>query len=513
MIIRPYISYRMPTNLTQEQKTVQRQIATQQTIRLMQLVELPYASLEQEIQKEVDENPALEAYHDDADDRMDVQEEVDAAEYDENGDPLDLSQNRLSDDDIFKEDYYRDDDLDDYPSEREIENRIQRINAPELPETNDRVGVYHASLQEQWQWQLGEMNMTERQSVIAHYLAGNLDDDGYFTMDLQAVVNELLYMNNIYTTMEEVEDVLKRFVQELDPPGVGARSLQECLLIQLKRLPQPAEEVRLAILILEKCFDQFAKKHYDKIRQMLSISEEQLKIALAVIRKLDPRPADSGSPIEKTADVIRPDFTITANNGKLTLTLNNQYVSKVRINKEFSNEYRFLTKDASERKRAEAEKFMREYVDKGEQFIGILSTREMILYNTMYAIMQHQKAYFLSGDDTDLKPMILKTIAQEVNLDVSTISRVSNSKYVQTDFGIIPLKHLFSEAVNDEDVSSKEIKRILTDLIEAEDKKSPLADEKLCDLLKERGYNIARRTVAKYREQLEIPVARLRKEI
>ncbi len=504
----------MPTKLSQEQKTVQRQIATQQTIRLMQLVELPYASLEQEILKEVDENPALEAYHEDVDDRMEAQDEADTPEYDENGDPLELSQNRLSDEDIFKEDYYRDTDMDDdYPSEREIESRIQRINAPEVREANDRVGVYHESLQEQWQWQLDEMSMTERQSLIAHYLAGNLDDDGYFTMDLQAVVNELLYMSNIYTTVGEVENILTGFVQELDPPGVGARNLQECLLIQLRRLPQHTDDVLVATRIVEKCFGHFTKKHYDKIRQTLSITEEQLRQALAVIRKLDPRPADPGSPMEKTADIIRPDFTITANNGELTLTLNNQYVSKVRINKEFSNEYRFLTKEASEKRCAEAEKFMREYVDKGERFIGILSTREMILYNTMYAIMQHQREYFLSGDDADLKPMILKTIAQEVSLDVSTISRVSNSKYVQTDFGIIPLKHLFSEAVNDEDVSSKEIKRILSDLIAAEDKKSPLSDEKLCELLKERGYNIARRTVAKYREQLDIPVARLRKEL
>lgn len=503
----------MPTKLSQQQKTVQRQIATQQTIRLMQLVELPYASLEQEIQKEVDENPALEAYLDDVDERVDALEENPSPEYDENGDPLDLSQQQLSDEEIFKEDYYRDDDLDDYPTEREIENRIRRLNAPEESGSADRMGVFHNSMQEQWQLQLGEMNMTERELLIAQYLTGNLDDDGYFTMDMQAVVNEMLYMNNLYTNVEEVEEVLTRFVQELDPPGVGARNLRECLLLQIRRLPHDDEDVKLAEIILDKCFEQFAKKHYDKIQQMLSISEEQLKRALAVIRKLDPRPADSGSPLEKNADVIRPDFTITANNGKLSLTLNNQYVSKVRINKEFSNAYRFLTKEASEKKRAEAERFMREYVERGEQFIGILSTREMILYNTMYAIMQHQKAYFLSGDDADLKPMILKTIAQEVNLDVSTVSRVSNSKYVQTDFGVIPLKHLFSEAVNDEDVSSKEIKRILTDLIEAEDKKSPLADEKLCDLLKERGYNIARRTVAKYREQLDIPVARLRKEI
>lgn len=502
----------MANRLTQAQKTVQRQVATQQTIRLMQLVELPYTSLEQEIQKEVDENPALEAYREEGDDHVETPDDA-LPEYDENGDPLDLSQSSMTEEDIFKEDYYRDDDLEDYPSEQEIENRIQRINAPDPSRQNDRVGVFYHSIQEQWQMQLGEMMMTDRQSAIAEYLTGCLDDDGYFTMDPQAVVNELLYLNNIYTTMDEVEEVLTRFVQELDPPGVGARNLRECLLLQLRRITPKNEEILLATDVLEKCFDQFAKKHYDKIRQMLSVSDEQLKQALAVIRKLDPRPADSGTPIEKTADVIRPDFTITATNGKLNLSLNNQYVSKVRINKEFSDEYRFLSKETSAKKRAEAEKFMKEYVDRGEQFIGILSTREMILYNTMYAIMQHQQDYFLSGDDADLKPMILKTIAQEVKLDVSTISRVSNSKYVQTDFGVIPLKHLFSEAVNDEDVSSKEIKRILSDLIEAEDKNTPLADEKLCELLKEKGYNIARRTVAKYREQLNIPVARLRKEI
>ncbi len=499
---------------SQVQKTEQRQIATQQTIRLMQLVELPCDSLEHEIQKEVDENPALEVVHDDADDpQPDTADDSATPEYDENGDPLDLTADQLPDDEIFKEEYYRDDDLDDYPTEHEIENTIRRLNAPEARNDNDRIGIFHNSIQEQWQLQLGEMNMTDKQARIARYLAGNLNDDGYFTMDLQSVVNELLYMDNIYTSVEEVEEVLVHFVQELEPPGIGARTLQECLLIQLHRLPRQTEASENAARLLEKCFDAFTKKHYEKIQQALSISESQLKDALAVIRKLDPRPADSGSPLDKSADVITPDFTITSDNGKLNLSLNNQYVSKVRINKEFSNAYRFLTKEASEKKRAEAEKFMREYVDKGEQFIGILSMREMILYNTMYAIMQHQKAYFLTGDDTELKPMILKTIAQEVNVDVSTVSRVSNSKYVQTDFGIIPLKHLFSEAVNDDDVSSKEIKQILCDLIKNEDKKKPLSDEKLCLLLKERGYNIARRTVAKYREQSDLPVARLRKEL
>lgn len=503
----------MPTILTQEQKAIQRQVATQQTIRLMQLVELPYTSLEQEIQKEVDENPALETYSDEEEERpADMAEDTATSEYDENGDPLELSQ-ALPEDEIFNEDYYRDDDLDDYPSEREIENKIQRLNAPEEDKTREKQGVYYSSLQEQWQWQLSSMETTEHQAEIASYLMGNLDDDGYLSSDLQTVVNELLYINGIYTDKEEVEYVLTHFIQELDPPGTGARDLQECLLLQLERAPEQTAGVQLATTIVKNNFENLSKKHYEKIKSALSLTDAQLKEAIEVIKKLDPRPADAGTPMEKSADIITPDFTITSNDGRLTLTLNNQYVPKVRINKEFSNQYRFLSKEASEKKRQEAEKFMREYVDRANQFIGTLTTREMILYNTMYAIMNHQRRYFLTGDDTELKPMVLKTIANEVKLDISTISRVSNSKYVQTDFGIIPLKHLFSEAVNDEDVSSKVIKSILGDLIDNEDKSKPFADEKLCEMLKEKGYDVARRTVAKYREQLGIPVARLRKEI
>ena len=245
----------------------------------------------------------------------------------------------------------------------------------------------------------------------------------------------------------------------------------------------------------------------------MGITDGELRAALDIIQKLDPRPVSQETPLQKNADIITPDFTITSSDGKLTLTLNNQYVPKVRINKEFSNEYRFLSKEEYDRRRGEAEKFIKKYVDDGQQFIRTLSLREMLLYNTLYAIMQHQHEYFLTGDNRKLKPMILKTIAQEVGADISTISRVSNSKYVQTDFGIIPLKHLFSEAVNDDDVSSKEIKQILGDLVEAEDKKKPLSDDKLCAMLKEKGYDIARRTVAKYRDQLGIPVARLRKEL
>ena len=498
---------------TLEQKNVQRQVGLPLTLQLMHLVEMPYASLEQEIRNTVDENPALEIYDDNAGE-ADIHEEMPREEYDANGDPLELSNEQLPDDEIFKEDYYRDnDDYDDGFTDLQLENYISKLNAPDEAPSNPKSDVYYESMREKWQGQLGEMDMTDKQAQIATYLMGTLDDAGYLHADMQAIVNELLYTENIQTNIEEGEYVLTHFVQELDPPGTGARNLQECLLLQLDRSSDKSPTAQLARTLLTQCFDLLTKRHYDKITAALDISDDELKAALEVIQKLDPRPASQDSPMQKSAETIIPDFTITNRDGKLNLTLNNQYVPKVRINKEFSNEYRFLSEEEYNRRKAEAERFMKKYVDDGLQFIKTLSLREMLLYNTMYAIMQHQRDYFMSGDNKDLKPMILKTIAQEVGADISTISRVSNSKYVQTDFGIIPLKHLFSEAVNDDDVSSKEIKQILGDLIAAEDKKKPLSDDKLCDMLKEKGYDIARRTVAKYRDQLGIPVARLRKEL
>jgi len=500
-------------NLSLEQKNVQRQVGLPLTVQLMHLVELPYASLEQEIRNAVDENPALEIYDED-DAEFNQHDEAAREEYDSNGDPLELTNDTLPEDEIFKEDYYRDnDDYDDGFSDAQLENYIARVNAPDDQRRNPKSDVYYESMREQWQWQLDEMDMTERQSQIATYLMGTLDDAGYLHADLQAIVNELLYSENVQTNVAEVEFVLTHFVQELDPPGTGARNLQECLLLQLDRIVETTPAHQLARILLTQYFDLLTKRHYDKLLSLLNISDGELKAALDVVQKLDPRPASQETPLQKNAEIIIPDFTITNSDGKLTLSLNNQYVPKVRINKDFSNEYRFLSKEEYERRRAEAERFIKKYVDEGQQFIRTLTLREMLLYNTMYAIMQHQQEYFLTGDNKSLKPMILKTIAQEVGADISTISRVSNSKYVQTDFGIIPLKHLFSEAVNDDDISSKEIKQMLGDLVEVEDKKKPLSDDKLCAMLKEKGYDIARRTVAKYREQMGIPVARLRKEL
>ena len=496
-----------------EQKNVQRQVGLPLTLQLMHLVELPYASLEQEIRNAVDDNPALEIYDDDA---MPTENADDTPreEYDDNGDPLELSNEQLPDDEIFKEEYYRDsDDYDDGFSDRQLENYIAKLNAPDDTLRNPKADVYYESVRERWQWQLGEMDMTDHQAQIATYLMGTLDDSGYLHADSQAIVNELLFTENLQTNREEVEYVLTHFVQELDPPGTGARTLQECLLLQLDRIPDQTPAHANARILITQYFDLLAKRHYDKILTLMSLSDAELRAALDVVQKLDPRPVSQDSPLQKNAEAIIPDFTITNRDGKLILTLNNQYVPHVRINKEFSNAYRFLSKEEYNRRKAEADRFMKKYVDDGNQFIKTLDLRKELLFNTMYAIMQHQRDYFMTGDNKDLKPMILKTIAQEVGVDISTISRVSNSKYVQTDFGIVPLKHLFSEAVNDDDVSSKEIKQILGDLIADEDKKKPLSDDKLCAMLKEKGYDIARRTVAKYRDQLGIPVARLRKEL
>lgn len=500
-------------NFSLEQKTVQRQAGLPLTLQLMHLVELPYTSLEQEIRNTVDDNPALEIY-DDNEPSPESQEEPSAEEYDDNGVPMEIDKGQLPDDEIFKEDYYRDyEDFEDEMSELRLENQIAKLNSPADIPQSQKTNIYYESLHEQWQNQLDEMPLTERESQIATYLIGTLDDSGYLNADLQAVANELLYNENIQTTVDELTFVLTHYIQELEPAGTGARNLKECLLLQLDRLPEKNRHTEIAMSVVEDCFELLTKRHYDKISSQLGISNEELKGALQVIQKLDPRPALQETPLQKNAETIIPDFTITKSGNKLQLSLNNNYIPKVRINKEFSNEYRFLSKQEYDRKKNEAERFMKKYVDDGQQFIRTLSLREMLLYNTMYAIMKHQYEYFLTGDNAKLKPMILKTIAQEVGADISTVSRVSNSKYVQTDFGIIPLKHLFSEAVNDDDVSSKEIKQILGELVGNEDKRKPLSDEKICAMLNEKGYNIARRTVAKYREQLNIPVARLRKEI
>lgn len=494
-------------NLGQEQQLAQKQIASQQTVQLMRMIELSNMGLEEEIRKAVDDNPALEIDHDD-NNIDDLYNPADNENVEENDD-IAREVDRPHDDDPFDNDFFseeekEDNDIPDY--------RLYANNRSADDETRERTIVFDHSLQEQLLRQLGEMNMTDREYEICEYIVGNLDDDGYLQRENQAMVNELLFSYNIECSVEELEHIIADYIQELEPYGVGARNLRECMLIQLRH-KEDSEAVNAARAIIDNYFEDFIGKRYERFMRQLGVSETVLKSALVEIRKLDPRPANNDSLIEQTTSIIVPDFIISNHDGQLELSLNNTYIPKVKINKDFTKEYRFLSQEKNEKLRADAEKFLKDNLDNANNFINLLSLREMILYNTMYAIMMMQKEYFLSGNELDLKPMVLKDIAEKVNLDISTISRVTSSKYVQTPFGILLIKNLFSEAVGDEDVSSKAIKKILSEIIEQEDKNNPLPDEQLCALLKEKGYDIARRTVAKYREQLGLPVARLRREI
>ena len=493
-------------NLGQEQQLAQKQIASQQTVQLMRMIELSNMGLEEEIHKAVDENPALEIDHDDnIDDLYNPAENENVEENDDIAREVDRPRDEDPfDNDFFSEEEKEDNDIPDY--------RLYANNRSADDESRERTIVFDHSLQEQLLRQLGEMNMTDREYDICEYIVGNLDDDGYLQRENQAMVNELLFSYNIECSTEELEHIIVDYIQELEPYGVGARNLRECMLIQVRH-KEDNDAVSAARAIIDNYFEDFISKHYERFMRQLGVNEATLKSALAEIRKLDPRPANNDSLIEQTTSIIVPDFIISNHDGQLELSLNNTYIPKVKINKDFTKEYRFLSQEKNEKLRADAEKFLKDNLDNANNFINLLSLREMILYNTMYAIMMMQKEYFLSGNEFDLKPMVLKDIAEKVNLDISTISRVTSSKYVQTPFGILLIKNLFSEAVGDEDVSSKAIKKILSEIIEQEDKNNPLPDEQLCALLKEKGYDIARRTVAKYREQLGLPVARLRREI
>ena len=493
-------------NLGQEQQLAQKQIASQQTVQLMKMIELSNLGLEEEIRKAVDDNPALEIDHDEHE-----EENYNSVSPNENEEQDDIARelDRNHDEDPFDNDFFADDEKedDDFP-----DYRLYANNRSADDETREKIIAFDHSLQELLLRQLGEMSMSEQEYEIAEYIIGNLDDNGYLQRDNLAMANELLFNYNITTTPEEIERIITTYIHELEPYGIGARNLQDCLLIQLEH-KDDSEAVENARIIIKDYFDAFTGNHYDKLLRQLNIDETELKEALAEIRKLDPHPASNDTLIESTGSIIVPDFIITNREGKLELSLNNNYIPKVKINKDFTKEYRFLSQEKNDKLRADAEKFLKDNLDNANNFINLLSLREMILYNTMYAIMDMQKAYFLSGNEMDLKPMVLKDIAEKVNLDISTVSRVTSSKYVQTPFGIMLIKNLFSEAVGDEDVSSKAIKKILSEVIAQEDKSNPLPDEQLCAILKEKGYDIARRTVAKYREQLGLPVARLRREI
>jgi RNA polymerase sigma-54 factor len=486
-----------------QQKLLQK--LSPQQIQLMKLLQVPTANLEERIKEELEENPALEVDEEKPEEFEETKEEFNEEEtYDE----PDGSENEYENIDISEYVHEGDDDIADY--------KLRDDNYPDVEEDRVIPHKVETSFYEVLLDQLGLLNLDEREKRIAEQIVGSIDEDGYLRRDTTAIVDDLAFRQNIDATEEEVDFIIKR-IQQFDPPGVAARNLQECLLLQLNRQKEEGKPVDTAIAALTKYFDEFTKKHYEKIQRGLGLTDDQLKEVMQQIIRLNPKPGGNVGELNKAESYVVPDFFILNTAGKLELTLNSKNAPELRI----SEGYREMLKEydrgaKKDRRQKEAVLFIKQKIDAAKWFIDAIKQRQHTLISTMTAIMNHQHDFFLTGDETNLSPMILKDIAEKTGLDISTVSRVANSKFVQTEFGTYRLKFFFSESLSTEsgeEVSTREVKKILSDLIEGENKKKPLSDERLTELLQEKGYNIARRTVAKYREQLNIPVARLRKEL
>lgn len=469
-----------------------------QQIQLMKLIQLPTQAFEQRLKQELEENPALESGKDNTDEFEDSYDNEDE-DYNDN--------DSITADDINVDDYLSDDEIPDY--------RMQANNYSVDDEDKSIPYASGTSFTQHLITQLNTFRLDEEERQIAEFLVGSVDGSGYIRRSLSDIMDDLAFTQNIYTTEDKIESILK-IIQQLDPAGVAARDLQECLSIQLHRKTQNPN-IELAVNIIEKAFDQFTKKHYKKLLQKFNISELQLKDAILEIERLNPKPGGSFSGNNRMVEHVVPDFTIKIVNGELELTLNGRNAPELHVSREYNNMLKGY-KEAKNKSKSQkdAVQFIKQKLDGAKWFIEAIIQRQQTLFITMSAIMHYQKEYLLTGDERKLRPMILKDIADEIEMDVSTVSRVANSKYVDTPYGTKLIKEFFSESMkNDqgEDVSTREIKKILETVIEDEYKKKPLTDEKLAILLKEKGYPIARRTVAKYREQLDIPVARLRKQI
>lgn len=484
--------------LKQQLQLKQQQKLSPLQMQVIKLTELPCLELEDRIKQELEENPALEEGHD-----------IDNNEYDSDSESFDNDDDNISQDDIALGDYMNDEEIPDY--RLASNNKSPDDKAIEIP--------YSAaeSLNESLLNQLHLCDLDLTKEKIAEYIIGSIDESGYLDRELSAISDDLLFQQNIDATQQQLEEVL-HIVQQFEPAGIAARNLQECLLIQLQRLPE-SELTDLSIDILSNYFDEFSKRHFEKIQKTLGLESEEMKEVIQEITSLNPKPGnawdDSFAPANAT---IVPDFIVETYNGEVFLSLNNRNIPELRVSREYAN----MLQGYSDNKKSvsadtkSAVLFVKQKLDSARWFIDAIKQRQETLQRTMETVIELQYDFFLTGDETQLKPMILKDVAEMAGYDISTVSRVSNSKYVQTNFGIYPLKYFFSESMkNDEgeDISSREIKAILKDCISNEDKTNPLTDDKLAALLKEKGYVIARRTVAKYREQLDIPVARLRKEI
>ena len=479
-----------------QQKLLQK--LSPQQIQMIKLLEVPAMQLEQRIKKELEENPALEEGPDEEDTGKEEEEDID------------LEEAEREQDEFALDDYLNDEDIPDY--------RLQVNNASRDDERRDMVpyasgSSFHENLISQFNLRVD----TEREETLGEYIIGNIDDDGYLRREVENMVDDLAFLQNITTSEEELDAVLK-IIQDLEPAGVGARDLRECLLLQIERKDQSLPSVTLTRTVLEDYFDEFSRRHYEKIMSKLMISEEEMKSVIDEVLKLNPRPGGSASdPYMRQAQQIIPDFILEQSDIGLELSLNNRNIPDLRISRGYSEMLESYSRDkAAGKKNRDAILFVKQKLDAAKWFIDAMRQRQNTLLLTMNAILEYQKEYFEEGDDTKLKPMILKDVAEMTGLDISTVSRVANSKYIQTHFGIFPLKFFFSEGMQTDtgdEVSTREIKRILQECLSNEDKRKPLTDEKLTKILQEKGYQIARRTVAKYREQLNIPVARMRKEI
>jgi len=475
-------------------QTLSQKLSPQQ-IQFIKLLQVPTAELETRLEEELEANPALEEGVEETEvtDDKDVLDELTGEETKD-----------TSDDELNIEDYIRDDDFTGYKMQGDGDIEDKDIPIAMATSLNDRLLS-----------QLGYLKLNDREAQIGRQLIGSIDSDGYIRRDLDAIINDLAFSQNIETDHEEIEHVLKR-IQKFDPAGIAARDLRECLLIQLTRLEQNPN-TKLAHEIISEQFNQFTKKHYQKIINKFDLEdEEDLKPAVEIITKLNPKPGGASSGLVKTQYII-PDFLLTNDDGVLELSLNSRNAPDLRVSPSYTDMFKAYDKsDKTDKKLKETVSFVKQKLDAARWFIDAIKQRQQTLLRTMNAIVDFQFDYFLSGDESKLKPMILKDIAEIINMDISTVSRVANSKSVQTEFGTFMLKYFFSEGIatdSGDDVSSREVKNELKKLIDEEDKGKPLSDDKLEKALKGQGYNIARRTVAKYREQLDLPVARLRKEL
>lgn len=478
-----------------QQKLLQK--LSPQQIQMIKLLEVPTLQIEQRIKKELEENPALE----------EGEEEEDI--------PSEQEEENFEEDDRDEEEFT----LDDYIQEDEIpEYRLQVNNQSRDDDKRAEIPFSEgSSFHEFLESQLGLRDLTDKQKILGEFIIGNIDEDGYLRRELVNIVDDLAFLQNVTTTAEELEEVLT-IIQDLEPAGVGARTLRECLLLQLAKKDHSHPPTRLAYSIIDTQFEEFSKRHYDKIIARLGITEEELKLAIDDILKLNPKPGGVYSDsFSKIVQPIIPDFILEHSEEGFDLHLNSKNLPELRLSPAYTEMIQAYSRDKSNKKEMkDALLFVKQKIDSAKWFIDAIRQRQNTLLLTMNAILEYQEEYFIDGDETRLKPMILKDVAEMTGLDISTVSRVANSKYIQTHFGIFPLKFFFSEGLqtdSGEEVSTREIKRILQDCIDNEEKRKPLTDERLTEILQEKGYQIARRTVAKYREQLNIPVARLRKEI